>query len=62
MLSASEHKRREAMAQAVERYVREPCIPEQRLERPATDIVTVEGCAYQCGENEAMILPDSVVL
>jgi len=37
-------------------------MPEQRLERPAEDIVTVEGCTYQRGEYDTMNLPEPVVL
>jgi len=61
MLSASEHKRREAVAQSMKRNVRESRTTEQRLERSAEDIVAVEGCAYQRSEYEAKIFPEPVV-
>ena len=62
VFTTGEHKRREAVAQSMKRNVRESRTTKQRLERSAEDVVTVEGCAYQRGEYEAIILPEPVVL
>ena len=62
VFATGEHKRCEAVAQCVERDVRQTRTPEQRLERTPEDVVAVESRAYRRGENEAVILPVPGVL
>ncbi len=62
VFTPGEHKRREAVAQRVERDVWQIRLPEQRLEGAPEDVVAVEGRANQRGEHEAVILPETIVL
>lgn len=62
VFAAGEHERREAVAQRVERDVRQTRTPEQRLERAPEDVVAVEGRADRRGKNEACLLPAACVL
>jgi len=57
VFAPGEHERREAVAQCVEREVRQTCAPEQWLEGASEEVVAVEGSADGRGENETCLLP-----